>query len=179
MVKIKKVISIDLIGREVPSGNSGGTGYCEYADLKVEYEGGESVSVRVSDYYTHSTEAFKELYERLPSLGNPREAFDMLVSAVPNLFEGNYEDLPTEFQRPKKEATKGKRKYYRIRKLTPRECFRLMGVRDDDIDKISSAGISESQQYKLAGNSIVVDVLFHGIYENLFLKDGIPEGQLF
>ena len=94
-------------------------------------------------------------------------------------------------------------KVYRIRKLTSRECFRLQGVADKDIDKIQNYPlvrnekgewvapegmteaevkknrISESQQYKLAGNSIVVDVLLHGIYENLFLKDGIPEGQLF
>lgn len=48
---------------------------------------------------------------------------------------------------------------YRIRKLTPRECFRLMGLHDKEIDKIQAAGISNSQQYKLAGNSIVVDVL--------------------
>lgn len=44
---------------------------------------------------------------------------------------------------------------YRIRKLTPRECFRLMGVPEDDIDKIQAAGISKTQQYKMAGNSIV------------------------
>lgn len=50
---------------------------------------------------------------------------------------------------------------YRIRKLTPRECFRLMGVRDKDIDTIQAAGISNSQQYKMAGNSIVVDQLVH------------------
>lgn len=49
---------------------------------------------------------------------------------------------------------------YRIRKLTPRECFRLMGVEDKYIDIIQNSGqISENQQYKLAGNSIVVDVL--------------------
>lgn len=58
----------------------------------------------------------------------------------------------------------------RIRKLTPRECFRLMGVLDEDIDKIQSAGISNTQQYKLAGNSIVVDVLCH-IFYGMF-KDG-------
>lgn len=50
---------------------------------------------------------------------------------------------------------------FRIRKLTPRECFRLMGVRDKDIDTIQSAGISNSQQYKMAGNSIVVEQLVH------------------
>lgn len=56
---------------------------------------------------------------------------------------------------------------YRIRKLTPRECFRLMGVSESDIDKIQSAGISKTQQYKMAGNSIVVDVLYY-IFRNLF-----------
>ena len=47
----------------------------------------------------------------------------------------------------------------RIRKLTERECFRLMGVNDADIDTIQAAGISRSQQYKLAGNSIVVNCI--------------------
>lgn len=58
---------------------------------------------------------------------------------------------------------------YRIRKLTPRECFRLMGVDDKDIDTIQTAGISNSQQYKLAGNSIVVDVLYH-IFRKAFCE---------
>ena len=58
---------------------------------------------------------------------------------------------------------------YRIRKLTPRECFRLMGMKDDDIDKIQAAGISNTQQYKMAGNSIVVNVL-EAIFKNLFME---------
>lgn len=58
---------------------------------------------------------------------------------------------------------------YRIRKLTPRECFRLMGVDDKDIDTIQAAGISNSQQYKMAGNSIVVDVLYH-IFRKMFCE---------
>lgn len=48
-------------------------------------------------------------------------------------------------------------KYLRIRKLTPLECFRLMGFDDEDFNKIK--GISNTQLYKMAGNSIVVDVL--------------------
>lgn len=47
----------------------------------------------------------------------------------------------------------------RIRKFTPRECFRLMGVRDEDIDKIQAVGISRTQQCHLAGNSIVVNCI--------------------
>ena len=45
-----------------------------------------------------------------------------------------------------------------------------MGVRDEDIERIQQAGISESQQYKMAGNSIVVDVL-EGIFTQMFRKD--------
>lgn len=47
---------------------------------------------------------------------------------------------------------------YRIRKLTPRECGRLMGVSDEDITKMEKVN-SNSQLYKQFGNSIVVDVL--------------------
>ena len=47
---------------------------------------------------------------------------------------------------------------YRIRKLTPKECGRLMGVRDDDIDKMS-VNQSNSSLYHCFGDSIVVDVL--------------------
>ena len=50
------------------------------------------------------------------------------------------------------------KKYYRIRKLTPLECFRLMGVRDEDYQKVA-ANQSDSSLYHLAGDSIVVDVL--------------------
>lgn len=47
----------------------------------------------------------------------------------------------------------------RIRKLTPKECFRLMGFDDEDCDVLMQNGISNTQLYKMAGNSIVVDVL--------------------
>lgn len=47
---------------------------------------------------------------------------------------------------------------YRIRKLTPRECFRLMDFTDADFDKAKAVN-SETQLYKQAGNSIVVNVL--------------------
>lgn len=46
----------------------------------------------------------------------------------------------------------------RIRKLTPRECWRLMGCSDEDFEKAEAVN-SNSQLYKQAGNSIVVNVL--------------------
>ncbi len=58
----------------------------------------------------------------------------------------------------------------RIRKLTPKECLRLMGWKDTQIDKIRQSGISNSQMYKQAGNGIVVDVL-EWIFKQLFIED--------
>ena len=58
---------------------------------------------------------------------------------------------------------------YRIRKLTPKECWRLMGFEDTDFDKAKKAGISDCQLYKQAGNSIVVNVL-EAILKNLILS---------
>ena len=58
---------------------------------------------------------------------------------------------------------------FRVRKLTPKECFRLMGFDDEDIDVLVENGISNTQIYKMAGNSIVVDVL-ERLFECLLLK---------
>lgn len=59
---------------------------------------------------------------------------------------------------------------YRIRKLTPRECGRLMGVSDEDIDKMAAVN-SNTQLYKQFGNSIVVDVMC-AMFKNLNIKQG-------
>lgn len=55
----------------------------------------------------------------------------------------------------------------RIRKLTPLECWRLMGFDDEDFKKAEQSGVSNTQLYKQAGNSIVVNVL-EKIFKNLF-----------
>ena len=59
---------------------------------------------------------------------------------------------------------------FRIRKLTPKECWRLMGFDDEDLYKAEAVN-SNSQLYKQAGNSIVVDVIVK-IYEKLFERYG-------
>lgn len=56
---------------------------------------------------------------------------------------------------------------YRIRKLTPKECWRLMGFTDLEFDLAQMSGVSNTQLYKQAGNSIVVDVLA-AIFKELF-----------
>lgn len=65
---------------------------------------------------------------------------------------------------------------YRIRKLTPRECGRLMGVSDEDIDKTAAVN-SNTQLYKQFGNSIVVDVMC-AMFKNLNIKQGDNNGTL-
>lgn len=56
--------------------------------------------------------------------------------------------------------------YLRIRKLTPKECFRIMGF-NDSVYEAASKVVSNSQLYKQSGNSIVVDVLYY-ILVNLY-----------
>ena len=58
----------------------------------------------------------------------------------------------------------------RIRRLTPKECWRLMGFDDEDFDKAKASGVSDSQLYKQAGNSIVVNVL-EGVLRNLLITE--------
>lgn len=58
----------------------------------------------------------------------------------------------------------------RIRKLTPRECGRLMGVSDEDIDKMAAVN-SNTQLYKQFGNSIVVDVMC-AMFQCLNIRQG-------
>ena len=48
---------------------------------------------------------------------------------------------------------------YRIRKLTPKECFRLQAFPDEAHDALEAAGISNSQRYKMAGNAVTVSVI--------------------
>lgn len=78
---------------------------------------------------------------------------------------------------------------YRIRKLTERECLRLMGMDDADIDKIDAYRIKttlkdgtvkekpipKSQKYKMAGNSIVVDVLYNIFYQMFIAEQPKPQ----
>ena len=54
----------------------------------------------------------------------------------------------------------------RIRKLTPKECWRLMDFTDEEYEAAQNSGVSKTQLYKQAGNSIVVSVL-SGIFNNL------------
>lgn len=77
-------------------------------------------------------------------------------------YNENQSDVVTNETNADKQETE-----YRIRKLTPLECWRLMAFEDKDFYNAQNVGISNSQLYKQAGNSIVVDVLYY-IYRNLY-----------
>lgn len=55
----------------------------------------------------------------------------------------------------------------KYRKLTPREYFRLMGFTDEDYELLANNGVSKTQLYKMAGNSIVVNVL-EALFKQLY-----------
>lgn len=64
---------------------------------------------------------------------------------------------------------------FRVRRLTPRETWRLMGVSDEDFEKAAQV-VSKTSLYKQAGNSIVVPVL-EGIFRSLFIGSDISDEE--
>ena len=135
--------------------------------LKDKYLG--TYNFTTSDNFMHGRDRFsanKEVSATL--LTQPKEAI-VLKKDTPNYIEWEQKGrldidcrawkenavAPTNTTTPN---TKVLLNDLRIRKLTPKECFRLMGVRDEDYENISK-NQSNSKLYHLAGDSIVVDVL--------------------
>lgn len=52
------------------------------------------------------------------------------------------------------------RQNLRIRRLSPRECWRLQGFTDEQFDKAAAAGVSDTQLYKQAGNAVSVNITY-------------------
>lgn len=70
-----------------------------------------------------------------------------------------------------------------IKKISPKESWRLMGFSDDAFEKAKSSGVSDTQLYKQAGNSIVTDVLYYifkELYKSMpYLFDDLKVGSYF
>lgn len=152
---------------------------------KLEFKGfNEEVSptLRASDYKAPMCVAIgsrNKMQEMIDENGNIKR---YLNSDKVDIFnEGDCADLsfPNGYNKAKR-VTKGyaqaitcttvnnlvTKDKFRIRKLTPLECWRLMGISDEDFYKAQASGVSNSQLYKQAGNAIVVDVLV-AIFRNL------------
>lgn len=137
---------------------------------KLEFNGYKSIkdvspTLRATDYKCPHTVWLSD--KQIEYKGEKlKEGDGLYLGTSKDFFHGGLENVSRTLKAEKHDA--GVVQNYRIRKLTPRECFRLMGVSESDIDKIQNAGISKTQQYKMAGNSIVVDVLYH-IFRKLFI----------
>ena len=105
-----------------------------------------------------------ELQFTNPENESPTVIIGNTIKVIENMADQNAIELPSEL--------KGKK--FRIRKLTPTECLRLMGCDDKTIDIMTHCGLSNSTLYKLAGNSIVVDVLYH-IFRKMFIETEEPD----
>lgn len=146
---------------------------------KLEFKGAKSISpicptLRATDYKSPHTvwESDAQIEYKGKKLN---EGDGLYLSTSQDFFHGALDGISRTLKATKSDA--GVVQNYRIRKLTPRECFRLMGVSESDIDKIQSAGISKTQQYKMAGNSIVVDVLYY-IFKKMFVDKSCEDAQL-
>lgn len=121
----------------------------------------------IEDFYANREP--REYADTCPTLRSDRSG---LKVKEPIAYDGLYTNCSINFQRPplkniarciKSEQHDsgvmiGNKTDYRIRKLTPRECWRLMGWQDDKFDKAQAVN-SNSQLYKQAGNGIVIQVL--------------------
>ena len=117
---------------------------------------------------------------------NPKNPSDRTVGApTEQMLEVNTTDCSNTLTTVQKDnyVIENMLQFIRIRKLTPKECFRLMGFSDEDFEQAKNAGISSTQLYKQAGNSIVVDVLFYillKLYSAMpYLFDDLKLGSFF
>lgn len=101
---------------------------------------------------------------------NPKNPSDRTVgSPTEQRLEPNSQGICNTLTSVQKDNMVLENPKYRIRKLTPRECGRLMGVSDEDISKMAEVN-SNTQLYKQFGNSIVVDVMC-AMFRNLNIKN--------
>lgn len=149
---------------------------------KLEFKGLESISdisptLRSTDYKCpHTVWEINDKSECVVYKGRVlKEGDGLYLHNSDDFNQGSLDGISRTLKATKFDA--GVVQNYRIRKLTPREYFRLMGVSEEDIDNIQQSGISKTQQYKMAGNSIVVDVLYY-IFKKMFVDKSCEDAQL-
>ena len=122
---------------------------------------GGNTEPKVATYSPYVNKKYEEFIEEngyVPEMFNPYNKSEITDVAPTLTAQG---DSIT------KSGTVLKKENFKIRKLTPKECWRLMGFSDEDFEKAQSVPMSNTQLYKQAGNSIVVNVL-EKIFKNLF-----------
>lgn len=122
----------------------------------------------IKDFLQHETEKKYFLGEKaIKYITNPKRA-----GKWTKLLSGNEKFLPVAITANGNKNWTGQfvrvfnNGVEKIRKLTPKECWLFMGFSESDFERARSAGAMDTHLYEQAGNSIVVDVLFH-IFKNL------------
>ena len=144
--KIASAINTGEGSRRCDASNYISTNFPENTDLKAvrKYEEKEDKTF-IEKHYDN----FKNKNGYIPEMFNPYNESEIKKVAPTQT---------TQCGSTTSSATVLKREGLRIRKLTPKECWRLMGFDDEDFEKASQVN-SATQLYKQAGNSIVVNVL--------------------
>ena len=97
-------------------------------------------------------------------VSNKGEKFERETNTANTLLARDYKGFGNQAMNAIIESFSRTESQIRIRKLTPKECFRLMGFSDENFEAAENV-VSNSQLYKQAGNSIVVDVLYYILVE--------------
>ena len=120
----------------------------------------QAVVVKQIEEITNKTRPNEEIGITIKENGDIRpHRMDKRKSGISELninHENNASHTVTASHSPK---TYGDSTNYRIRKLTPLECWRLQGFTDEQFYKAKNDGVSDSQLYKQAGNSVTVNVI--------------------
>lgn len=154
-----RVYSVDGIGPTVSSqtGGAGGSGGGVFAieDDRLKKMIQEDIQdiVSKSRKNTEISINFKENGDIRPHRNDPRKSG---ISELNINHEDNVSFTVTASHSPK---IYGETTFYRIRKLTPLECFRLQSFPDKYYHKLKENGISDSQLYKMAGNAVTTNVI--------------------
>lgn len=73
-----------------------------------------------------------------------------------------------------------KKRWYAIRKLTPSECYVLMGMKTEDVEKCRAVGVSDSQLYRQSGNGLVTthpQFIMEHLYKCLWDNDYVTTDE--
>lgn len=148
-----------------PVGNAGGNSYLYKVNEEpkmlghVDLKGHDAIKRVYSAESVGPTLTTMGGGHREPKIAEPQEIAN--VGNISYCIDANYSKgiSPGSIGKGRRTHVEEQKPRYRIRKLTPRECFRLQNFSDDAFDKLKEAGISDSQLYKMAGNAVTVSVV--------------------
>lgn len=154
---------IMIVGNYMPSGHDAGRIVDEEGiapTVKENHGTVTAVATREHNYFETQYNKFLSKNGYFPEMFNPYNTSEV-KEVAPTLSTacGCTTSSATVLVANTEETEKETESKIRIRKLTPRECWRLMGFDDEDFETAKAVPMSNTQLYKQAGNSIVVNVL--------------------